>query len=87
MNDLHLHHYVIQKDSVYKFREVQVHGPILWHERLHLQRHDRVRGLVSARLKDIRVSCVTYPSDKRAQHELIQTGQKNSTFHRYQRWG
>lgn len=28
------------------------------------------------------LSCVTYPGDKWAQHELIQAGQKNSTLHR-----
>ena len=30
-------------------------------------------------------SCITYPSDQRAQHEFIQRGQKNSTFHRESR--
>lgn len=37
--------------------------------------------------QEIRASCITYPSDKWAQHELIQTGQKNSTLHRYQGCG
>lgn len=29
-----------------------------------------------------RAFCITHPSDKWAEHELIQAGQKNSTFHR-----
>lgn len=32
--------------------------------------------------REMKASCITYPSDQWAQHELIQTGQKNSTFHR-----
>ena len=34
--------------------------------------------------QEIILFCISYPSDKRAQHELVQAGQKHSTLHRYQ---
>lgn len=58
----------------------------MWHKCLHLRKE--ITGwevLNDSACQDIRGSCtnVTYPSDKWAQHELFQTGQKNSIFHRY----
>ncbi len=51
------------------------------------QRKYRMRGWYQSVGQEIRAWCITHPSDKWAQHELIKTGQKNSTFHRSQGCG
>lgn len=72
---LHLHHYVVQQDSVQQIREVQVAVPVRWHECLHLS-ETLVSGLAGQLFGNQgqgMLFSVTYPGDKWAQHELIQT--------------
>lgn len=65
---LHLHHYVVQQDSVQQVREVQVPVPVpvRWHECLHLS-ETLVSGLVGQMFVNQghgMLFSVTYPGDE-----------------------
>lgn len=85
--NLHLHHYVVQQDSVQQVREVQVPVPVRWHECLHLSEAvvSGLAGQMFGNQGNETLFSVTYPGDEWAQHKLIQTRSKKSRFHLCQR--
>lgn len=81
----HLHHYVVQQNSVQQVREVQlpVPVPVHWHECLHLREMPvSGRQVKCLEIREIeRLFIATYPGDQWAQHELIQAREEKSRFH------